>query len=119
MRILVTITPRMYREAIALSLHEHRPGYEVRIAAPEDVEEEVRAFAPRLLVRDDTDGLDPRVLANVPCWIEVLYSDSMDARISVDGRVEETPDISTNVLLRVADESAAGIRDSYTDPLND
>jgi hypothetical protein len=118
-RILVTITPRMYREAIALSLHEHRPGYEVRIAAPEDVEEEVRAFAPRLLVRDDTDGLDPRVLGNVPCWIEVLYSDSMDARISVDGRVEETPDISTNVLLRVADESAAGIRDSYTDPLND
>jgi hypothetical protein len=43
----------------------------------------------------------------------------MDARISVDGRVEETPDISTDVLLRVADESAAGIRDSYTDPLND
>ena len=110
MRILVTITPRMYREAIALSLHEHRPGYEVRIAAPEDVEE-VSAFAPRLLVRSDTDGLHPRVLMDVPCWIEVLYSDSMDARISLDGRVEESRDISTDVLLRVADESAVGIQE--------
>jgi hypothetical protein len=110
-RILVTITPRMYREAIALSLHEHRPGYEVRIAAPEDVEEEVRAFAPRLLVRDDTDGLNPRVLTNVPCWIEVLYSDSMDARISVDGHIEESQDISTDVLLRVADEAATVTRE--------
>jgi hypothetical protein len=110
LRILVTITPLMYREAIALSLRKHRPGYEVRIAAPEDVEE-VRAFAPRLLVRSDTDGLDPRVLMNVPCWIEVLYSDSMDAKISVDGRVEESRDISTDVLLRVADEAAAGARE--------
>ena len=71
----------------------------------------MRAFAPRLLVHNDTDGMDPGVLTNVPCWIEVLYSDSMDARISVDGRVEESRDISTDVLLRVADESAAGARE--------
>jgi hypothetical protein len=102
----------MYREAIAGYLRQHRPLYEVRIAALEDAEEEVRGFAPRLLVRNDTDGLDPGVLTNVPCWIEVLYSDSMDARISVDGRVEENPDISTDVLVRVADEAAAGMRES-------
>jgi hypothetical protein len=110
-RILVTITPRMYREAIALSLRQRRPGYEVRIAAPGAVEEEVRVFAPHLLVRNDTDGMNPRVLMNVPCWIEVLYSDGMDARISVDGRIEETSDISTDVLLRVADEAAAGMQE--------
>jgi hypothetical protein len=118
-RILVTIAPRMYREAIAGYLLQHRPGYEVRSSPPQNVEEEVILFAPHLLVHGDPDGLDPEVLRGVPCWIEVLYSDSMDARISVDGRVEETLDISTDVLLRVADESAAGIRDSYTDPLND
>jgi hypothetical protein len=101
----------MYREATALYLRQRRPDYEVRIAAPEDVEEEVRVFAPRLLVRNDTDGLDPGVLGGVPCWIEVLYSDGMDARISVDGRVEESLDISTDVLLRVADEAAAGTRE--------
>jgi hypothetical protein len=111
MRILVTITPRMYREAIAGYLLLHRPGYEVRSAAPADAEEEVILFAPHLLVHDDTDGLDPRMLRGVPCWIEVLYSDSMGARISVEGRIEENPDISTDVLLRVADESAAGIRE--------
>jgi hypothetical protein len=41
----------------------------------------------------------------------VLYSDHMDARISVDGRVEESEDISTEVLLRVTDEAAAGMRE--------
>ena len=49
------------------------------------------------------------------CWRRplgrVLYSDSMGARISVDGRIEEHPDISTEVLLRVADEAAAGVRE--------
>src|SRR5687767_7127258 len=101
----------MYREAIAGYLLQHRPGYEVRIAAPQDVEEEVILFAPRLLVHTDTEGLDAGVLRGVPCRIEVLYSDSMDARISVDGHIEESWDISTDVLLRVADEAAAGIRE--------
>jgi hypothetical protein len=111
LRILITITPRMYREAVALYLLQHRPGYEVRIAAPEDIEEEVILFAPHLLVRNDTDGLDPRVLRGVPCWIEVLYSDSMGARISLDGHIEEIQDISMEVLLRVADEASSGMRE--------
>jgi hypothetical protein len=111
LRILITITPRMYREAVALYLLQHRPGYEVRLAAPENAEEEVRVFPPRLLVHNDADGLEPWVLRGVPCWIEVLYSDGMDARISVDGRVEESEDISTEVLLRVTDEAAAGMRE--------
>jgi hypothetical protein len=111
MRILVTITPRMYREAIAGYLLQHRPGYEVRSSPPQNVEEEVILFAPHLLVHDDTDGLEPGVLRGVPSWIEVLYSDSMGARISVEGRIEENPDISTDVLLRVVDEAAAGMRE--------
>ena len=111
MGILVAITPRLYREAIALSICQHRPGYEVSIAVLRDVEEEVRVFAPRLLVHTDADGLDPGVLRGVPCRIEVLFSDSMSTRNSVDGRVEESLDISTDVLLRVADEAAAGMRE--------
>jgi hypothetical protein len=107
MRILVTITPRMYREAIAGYLLLHRPGYEVRSAAPADAEEEVILFAPHLLVHDDTDGLDPGVLEGIQSLVEMLYSDSMGARVSVDGRVEENPDISMDVLLRVADDAAA------------
>ncbi len=110
MRVLITLTPRMYREAIAHSLSQRRPGFEVRIAPPEAVEEEVSAFEPDLLVRHDTDGLDPRVLEGVPCWVEVLYSDSMDAKVCLDGRVEEARDISTDELVRVADEAAGRVR---------
>ena len=64
-------------------------------------------YSPKCLERIDTDGIDPGVLEGVPCWVEVLYSDSMDARICVDGRIEEVGDISTDKLLRVADEAAA------------
>jgi hypothetical protein len=102
----------MYREAIAHSLSQRRPTFKVRIAPPEDAEEEVRAFGPRLLLRNDTDGIDPGVLEGVPCWVEVLYSDSMDAKICVDGRVEEARDISTDELVRVADEAAARARET-------
>ena len=57
-------------------------------------------------------GLDAGVLEGIRLWMEVLYSDSMGARISVEGRIlEEHPDISTEVLLRVADEAAAEMRE--------
>ena len=110
MRVLITVSPRMYREATALSLHQRRPHFEVRIAPPEAAEEEVRGFQPHLLVHNDTDGLDERVLESVLCWVEVCYSDSMDAKISVDGGLEEVKDISTGDLLRAADEAAARLR---------
>ncbi len=107
MRVLVTVSPLMYREAIALSLQRNRPHFEVRLAPPEGAAEQVRAFEPHLLVHNDTDGLDPEVLRDVSFWVEMCYSDSMDAKISVDGRVERAQDISTERLLRVADEAAA------------
>jgi hypothetical protein len=111
-RVLVTLTPLMYREAIAYSLARSRPAFEVRIASPERAEEEVRAFSPHLLVRNDTDGIEPGVLAEVPCWVEVLYSNNMDARVCLAGRVEEAEDMSTEGLLRVADEAADLMRQS-------
>jgi hypothetical protein len=104
MRILVAVSPLMYREAIALSLHQHRPGFEVRLAPPEAAQEQVREFGPHLLVRHDADGLDPEVLDGVPFWVEVRYSDSMSATID---STYEVRDISTEGLLRAVDEAAA------------
>jgi hypothetical protein len=46
-RVLVTVSPLMYREAIAISLRQRRPDFEVRIASPGAAEEEVRGFGPR------------------------------------------------------------------------
>jgi hypothetical protein len=110
MRALITLSPLMYREAIAHSVRQRRPGFEVRTAPPEAVEEEVRVFEPHLLVSTGTDGIDPGVLVGVPCWVEVQYSDSMDAKIYLEGRVEKVKNISTEELVRVADEVAAGPR---------
>jgi hypothetical protein len=110
MRVLVTLTPLMYREAIAHSLSQHRPALDLRIAAPEVAEEYLKAFAPDLLVHDDTDGLERAALERVPSWVEVLYSDSMDAWIYSGGHLNKYEDISTAILLEVVDEVAEGLR---------
>jgi hypothetical protein len=95
----------MYREALALSVHERRPDLEVRTAPPEEVEVEVGSFEPHLLVRNDNDGPDSRNLEDVLCWIEIIYSDDMDPNITVDGRVSKVHDISTDDLFAVIDEA--------------
>ena len=111
-RVLVILSPRMYREAVALSVQRNRPGLvDVRLAPPEAMEAEIASFRPHLLIHDDTRG-DPRrgfapipeaALEKVPHRLEVLYSDGMDARISADGVLTELPDASTDDLLSAVD----------------
>jgi hypothetical protein len=110
MRVLVVLTPLMYREAIAYSLRQHRPALDLRSAAPEVAEEELRSFAPHLLVHYDTDGLEPAALERVPSWVEIGYSDSMDAWIYSEGHLKKYEDISTDILLGVVDEVAERLR---------
>src|SRR4028118_2380123 len=45
-RILVTVSPRMYREAIALSIRSRRPDFEVLIAPPWPLDGRAEAFVP-------------------------------------------------------------------------
>jgi hypothetical protein len=104
-RILITVSPRMYREALALAVHRHRPDFDVRMAASENVYEEMGLFSPHVLVRSDDDDLDPLLLERVLCWVEVMYTDSMNAKIGVDGSIEEVSDIAMDDLLRVVDEA--------------
>ena len=106
-RVLVALSPRMYRQAISLSIHRSRPGLAVRAASPEATAGEIEAFRPHLLVHDDTDAIPEEALAGVPCRVEVLYSDSMDARVSADGRVERVGDMGVEGLLRVVYRAAA------------
>jgi hypothetical protein len=100
MRVLVSVSPRMYREAIATSIQRHRPGIEVRISPPEDTEEELAAFRPDLLIHDDTVPIPEEVLEGIPTRVEMLYSDSMDARVRAHGMVSQLRDMSTEDLLR-------------------
>ena len=106
MRVLVTVSPRMYREAIALSIHRNRPGLDVRAAPPEEAERELAAFLPHLLVHNDTAPVPEGTLAGVPWRVEVLYSDSMSARVVADGRAEEVGDMDIGGLLAVVDAAA-------------
>jgi hypothetical protein len=122
-RVLVTLSPRMYRQAVALSVQRNRPGLvDVRLAPPEAMEEELESFRPHLLVYNDARGesshgvvpIPEEALEAVPHRIEVLYSDGMDARLSADGRITELRDASTDDLLRAVD--AAGERGGGESP---
>ena len=118
-RVLVTLSPRMYRQAVALSVQRNRRGLvDVRIAPPEAMEEELASFRPHLLVHNDPRG-DLRggavqypkealqaAIKKVPHRIEVLYSNGMDARLSADGRLTELPDASTDALLEAVDAAS-------------
>src|SRR5215212_4522762 len=107
MRVLVSVSPRMYREAIALSIQRNRPGIEVRLAPPEAAEEELAAFRPDLLFHDDTAPIPEDALEGIPTRVEMLYSDSMDARVRAHGMVSQMRDMSTEDLLRTVAVAAA------------
>jgi hypothetical protein len=107
MRVLVTVTPRMYRQAIALSIQRQRTGLEVRTASPEAAEGELAAFRPHLLVHNENDRLGSEAVEDVPCRVEVQYSDGMDAWISVDGEVSTACDMCMEDLLRIVDRATA------------
>ena len=96
----------MYREAVALSIHRGRPGLDVRLSPPDEAEAEIASFRPHLLVHNDTAPIPGEILEGVPFRVEVLYSDSMDTRVSVDGAVSEARDMSTEGLLRAVDRAA-------------
>ena len=110
-RILVTLSPLMYREAIALAIHRERPGLDVRLAQPEAAEEELAGFRPLLLVHNDTAPIPAEALESVPWRVEVLYSDGMEARLHGGGAdsvgVSEFRDMGTAELLRAVDRATA------------
>jgi hypothetical protein len=107
MRVLITVSPQMYREAIASSIQRHRPGLEVKTASPEATERELASFRPHLLVHNDTAPIPQEALEGVSCRVEMLYSDSMDARVMADGVVSQMRDMSTEDLLRTVAVAAA------------
>ena len=105
-RIMVAVNPRIYREVLALSLHQHRPNAEVLLCPPEVLDREAGRFEPHLVVLDDNDGAAPDGLSEVLSRVEILFGASMDARIGVDGQTREVKDICTEDLLAVVDEAA-------------
>jgi hypothetical protein len=105
-RVLVTVEPRMYREAIAFAVQRARPNSEVMLVPEESLDGQVKDFAPHVMVRSDTDGVVPEgLLGSVVCRMEVLYTDGMAARVSVGDRSYTIEDASIEDLLALVDEA--------------
>jgi hypothetical protein len=105
-RVLVTVEPRMYREAIALAVQRDRPKAEVMVVPEEVLDGQVEDFAPHVLVRNDSDGVAPEeLLGSVVCRMEVLYTDGMAARVSVGGSSYTIEDASMEDLLALVDKA--------------
>ena len=105
-RVLVTVEPRMYREAIALYVQRNRPEAEVMLVPEEVLDGQVKDFAPHVLVRNDSDRAIPEgLLSSVVCRIEVLYTDGMAARVSVGASSYTIEDASVVDLLALVDKA--------------
>ena len=108
MRILITISPRLYREAIALSIHRHRPDFEVLLAPPNSLDGEAERFGPHALVQDaDEAGLPPSVPDGVVCRVRVLKTtERMDATMELGGAAtSELRDVTLEELFVALDET--------------
>ena len=105
MRVLITISPQMYRQALALAVLNHRPDDEVLLASPEELDAQTKRFAPHALVQNH-DGEDLSIPEGVVCWVGVLVNDSMNATIAVDGRFSDVHDVTIDGLLSALEEAA-------------
>jgi len=100
-RILITITPRMYREVLALSILLRRPDFEVLLASPGSLEGRADRFEPHVLVQDADEN---RLPDGVLCRIRLLDAGSMDATIELYETISEVQDVSLEDLFEVLEE---------------
>jgi hypothetical protein len=106
-RILVTITPRLYREVIALCIHRRRPDFEMLLAPPWLLDGRAERFEPHVLVQDADDaGWPPALAEGVACRVRILKKpERIDATIEVDGRISEVRDACLEDLFGVLEEA--------------
>ncbi len=106
LRVLITVEPRMYREALAFTVRSHRPETEILLASEAALDGQADGFGPHLLVRNDGGAAFPEeLLGSVVCRVEVLYTDGMAARVSVGDRSFRIEDASVEDLLALVDEA--------------
>ena len=105
MRILITITPRMYREVLALSIHRRRPDFEVLLAPPWSLDGKAEHFGPHVLVQGPDEAGLPTLPDGVLCRIQLLDNGRMDATIELDGTASEVHDVCLEDLLEVLEEA--------------
>jgi hypothetical protein len=106
-RILIAITPRMYREVLALSIHRRRPDFDVLLAPPGSLDGRAQRFGPHVLVQDaDEAGLPPALAEGLVSRVRILKKpDRIDATIEVDGAISELHDVCLDELFAALEEA--------------
>ena len=102
-RILVGNEPLSYREVHAETFRLHRPGAEVELVAPDELDAGVVRLAPHLVVCSTlSEVVQTRPLA----WI-LLYPDGANlAVVSIAGVQRVIPKVTFEDLLVTIDETA-------------
>jgi hypothetical protein len=105
-RILVTVSPLMYREAIALSIQDRRPDSEVLLAPPRPTDGRTGRFGPHVLVHDAEEaGLPPALAGGVACRVRVHVADRVDATVEAGGTLTEVRDADLEDLFGALDKA--------------
>lgn len=108
MRILITITPLMYREVFALSIRRRRPDFEVLLAPPGSLDGRAESFQPHVLMQDAQEAVALLGLPDgVLCRVRILTTECMDATVELDGTVSEIRDVLLEDLLEVLEKAEA------------
>jgi len=105
-RILVTVSPLMYREAIALSIHDRRPDSEVLLAPPRPTDRRTGSFGPHVLVHDAEEAeLPPALAGSVACRVRMRVAARVNATVEAGGTLTEVPDADLEDLFGALDEA--------------
>jgi hypothetical protein len=104
MNILVAVAPTMYRETLAHVIRGDRPDDDVRLAAPEALDQEASSFRPHLIVCSDNASEVRGV--SVPSWVVIRYHDHLSASVFLEGQDPRlVQDIAIEDLLGVVEET--------------
>jgi hypothetical protein len=105
-RILITISPRLYREVLALCIRRRSPDFDVLLAPPWPLDGRAERFGPHVLVQDaDEAGLPPALEGGVVCRIRILKTDRIDATIELNGMTSELRDACLEDMFVALEEA--------------
>ena len=109
-RVILAIEPRMYREALAISLRQERPEAELsQVGSKDELMAEIERTGAHLIVANEV----PHAVREGAFWIEVSEArsgESLVAEISADGYSRSVRDSRVKHLLEIMDRAEEELR---------
>jgi hypothetical protein len=102
MKVLISIEPRAYRDAIGGALQDLRPHLEVAIVEPEALQEEILRFGPELVFASQPETL---TLTGKHGWVEFRPYEETPTKIRIGGRLRVLRQLDLPNLLSTVDEA--------------